>query len=122
MDEKYWGMEAVCDVAGCDILKVTDPAHIGDFARDLVQRLDMEAFGEPEVVHFGKDEKAGWTLIQLITTSNIIGHFNDVDGSAYLNVFSCKSFTPDIVEQAIRDWFDPDSIKTTFLIRNAHNS
>lgn len=118
--DPYWGMEAICDIRGCDTQQSRNPDIIAAFAVELVERLDMEAHGDPVVVHFGKGDKAGWTLVQLITTSNIIAHFNDVDGSCYLNVFSCKHFTADIVEQCIRDFFSPHNINTTFLIRNAH--
>lgn len=114
----YWGMEAVCDVRGCQ--RANDPEWIADFAKELVRRLDMEAYGEPQVFHFGVGDKAGWTLVQLITTSNIVAHFNDVDGSCYLNVFSCKHFTPDVVESCIEDYFKPEQVYTEFLIRNAH--
>lgn len=120
--EPYWGMEAVCDVRGCDLVKVQDRELVASFAKELVKRLDMEAYGEPLVVRFGVGDKQGLTLVQLITTSNIIAHFNDVDGSCYLNVFSCKHFTPDVVEQCIRDFFEPKDVFTEFLIRNAHRS
>ncbi len=118
--EPYWGMEAICDIRGCDIEKVKDPQIVADFARELVVRLDMEAYGDPQVIRFGVGDKQGLTLVQLITTSNIVAHFNDVDGSCYLNVFSCKHFTADVVEKCIRDFFEPEHIKTAFLIRNAH--
>ena len=118
--EPYWGKEAVCDIRGCNLSYVKDPARIASFAKELVKRLDMEAWGEPQVIHFGVGDKAGWTLVQLITTSNIVAHFNDVDGSCYLNVFSCKDFTPDIVDQCIAEFFEPAEVRTRFLIRNAH--
>jgi hypothetical protein len=120
MTEKYWGLEAVLDVRGCDLSKVSNPDVISEFAKELVVRLDMEPYGEPNVVHFGKEEKAGWTLVQLITTSNIVAHFNDCDGSCYLNVFSCKHFEPETVVQCVEDFFTPEHISVAFLIRNAH--
>lgn len=120
--EPYWGMEAVCDVRGCDLEKVKDADLIAKFAKELVVRLDMEAYGEPQVIRFGVGDKQGLTLVQLITTSNIVAHFNDVDGSCYLNVFSCKHFTPDVVENCIKDFFEPEQVYTEFLIRNAHRS
>ncbi len=120
--DPYWGMEAVCDIRGCDLEKAKDKETIVQFAKELVIRLNMEAHGEPIIERFGVGDKQGLTLVQLITTSNIVAHFNDVDGSCYLNVFSCKTFSPDTVELCVQDYFSPADIYTEFLIRNAHRS
>ena len=40
------------------------------------------------------DAKAGYTLTQLIETSNICAHFVDESNSLFLNVHSCKDFDP----------------------------
>lgn len=41
----------------------------------LVKDIDMVPYGGPQVVHFGSGNKAGYTLVQLIETSNITAHF-----------------------------------------------
>ena len=70
----------------------------------MVKRIKMKAFGEPIVEHFATHDPkaAGFSLVQLIETSAITGHFVDDDGSAYLDIFSCMTFdietaTPDTV-------------------------
>ena len=48
-----WGIEVLLDCLGCDKGKITDKTHIENFAKALVKRIDMVAFGEPWVVEFG---------------------------------------------------------------------
>jgi S-adenosylmethionine/arginine decarboxylase-like enzyme len=80
----------------------------------------MVAFGEPQLVHFADyTEKAGWTVIQLIETSSIVGHFLDESGDLYLDVFSCKSFDGNTVRELIKEYFNPNNIYSILLNRQA---
>jgi S-adenosylmethionine/arginine decarboxylase-like enzyme len=115
-----WGYHLILDVKACHIGKATDSDYIGKFVKHLVKMIDMVPYGEPQVVHFADNtDKAGWTVIQLITTSSIVGHFLDDSGDLYLDVFSCKDFDEDVVKQVLTNYFEPESIKTTFIRRKA---
>jgi S-adenosylmethionine/arginine decarboxylase-like enzyme len=82
--------------------------------------IEMVPYGETQVVHFADGtDKAGWTMIQLIETSNIMGHFLDESGDLYLDVFSCKDFDESVVIQLVRTFFNPERIKPRFLRRKA---
>ena len=81
----------------------------------------MKAYGEPQVVHFADGtDKAGWTVLQLIETSNITGHFLDHNGDLYLDVFSCKTFSEHTVLSALKLFFSPDEIKHQVIWRDAN--
>jgi S-adenosylmethionine/arginine decarboxylase-like enzyme len=82
----------------------------------------MVPYGKPQIVHFGSGNKAGYTLIQLIETSNISAHFAEEDNSAYLDVFSCKNFKVSDVEEVIREYFKPENIIARTIIRQAKPS
>lgn len=111
-----WGFEAIIDCkSGSDAIK--DPVAIAGFCKELVKTIDMEAYGDPQIVHFGKDDKSGYTLMQLITTSNIVVHFCDQTGDAYVNVFSCKQFQIIDVRNCLQKWFEFKSNKERFLLR-----
>jgi S-adenosylmethionine decarboxylase len=117
---EYWGKHLIINVAGCDKQKATDPEFIKDFTKELVQKIDMKPFGEPQVVHFADGtDKAGWTMIQLIETSNIMGHFLDDSGDLYLDVFSCKDFDEMVVYNLIKFYFSPDDISMMTIMRDA---
>jgi S-adenosylmethionine/arginine decarboxylase-like enzyme len=117
---KYWGQSAIVNVKACEINRARDPVYIRDFVKQLVKEIDMIPHGEPQVVHFADNtEKAGWTVIQLITTSSIVGHFLDINGDLYLDVFSCKSFEPATVRKVIDDFFSPENIDIRMVFRDA---
>lgn len=118
---KFWGYHLCIDAAGCDIPSVTNAEHITRFSKELVKRIDMKAYGEPQVVHFAEHsiDKAGYTLVQLIETSNITAHFIDCNGDAYIDVFSCKPFDNQIVKDTVKEFFKPKSMRETYLIRQA---
>lgn len=116
-----WGEHQVIDARFCDNDLITNPEYLTKWVKDLVQTINMVAFGEPFVVHFGKNDPklAGWTVVQLIETSNIVAHFNDLDGSACIDVFSCAPFSEKVVKEQIKKWFGDkvvlDSKKITRL-------
>lgn len=116
-----WGTHLVLDISKCDKSKATNPEYITKFAKALVEKIDMIPYGEPQVVHFCDHvaEKAGWTLVQLIETSNIMGHFCDADGDCYLDIFSCKHFDIDETIKFIQEWFSPARIDYVVFDRNA---
>ena len=103
----------------CQSLAISSPRTIEHFTADLVRRIDMKAFGKPLLYHFGEGNKAGYTLVQLIETSNITGHFCDETGDAYLDVFSCKSYDPYIVRAVVQEWFKPEHIDVMVIARDA---
>ena len=115
-----WGYHLALDCRSCnDNVKFPNSQKIEDFAKQLVINIDMVAYGEPQVVHFGQDDKTGYTLVQLIETSNICGHFCDGTGDAYIDVFSCKEFDPQSVVSLVKKCFKPKSIKMNFFTRQA---
>ena len=116
----YWGYHLMLDVKGCEIQRATDPEYIKHFTKDLVRLIEMVPYGEPQLVHFADNtEKAGWTVIQLIETSNIMGHFLDINGDLYMDIFSCKDFEEARVVNAINQHFKPEKIKSRFFRRQA---
>ena len=116
----YWGYHLMLDVKGCEIQRATDPEYIKHFIKELVRLIEMVPYGEPQLVHFADNtEKAGWTVIQLIETSNIMGHFLDINGDLYMDIFSCKDFEEARVVKALEEHFKPEKIKSRFFRRQA---
>jgi S-adenosylmethionine/arginine decarboxylase-like enzyme len=111
MDKYIWGYHCSLDLAGCDKKKITDREHLLTWVKTLVEAIDMKAYGEPEAVHFAEHDpgKAGYTVSQLIETSNICGHFVDATGEAYIDVFSCKPFDVDVVAEVCGEFFRPQA-------------
>lgn len=115
----YWGYHLMLDVSECNE-NIEDRDTIAKFVKDLVERIDMIAHGDPLIEYLlPGDPKQGYSLVQLIQTSNICVHFIEPDRTAYVDVFSCKEFDPEIVKQCFRDYFGALSMKEHFLHRQA---
>ena len=116
---RTWGKHLILDAAGCSPKMIGCPKVVDGFARSLVKRIDMVPFGNPQVVMFGSGSKKGYTLVQLIETSNITAHFVEENNSMYLDVFSCKDFDPDVVEEAVKEFFDARYFNRKVVLRQA---
>ena len=116
-----WGKHLILDLGRCCRVAIKNPDTIRSFAADLVRKIDMVPYGEPQVVHFGAGAAAGNTLVQLISTSSITGHFCDESGDAYIDVFSCKHFHPKDVMEVVDKYFVPQSCRQVFIERQAPN-
>jgi len=116
-----WGKHLVMDLKSCVPQMIRCPYRITEFSKELVERIDMVPYGDPWVKHFGSGDKIGYTLVQLIETSNIIAHFAEDTNDAYIDVFSCKDFHQKDVEDVVRKYFWPNSINSRMLVRgHAH--
>ena len=119
MNERYWGYHAIIDAAECNNAAITSYDAIYKFAKELVRDIDMVAYGEPQIVNFGSGDKAGYTLVQLIETSNICAHFVPSLNEMYLDVFSCKPFDERVVEDLVVKHFGAKHLRHAFLKRQA---
>jgi S-adenosylmethionine decarboxylase len=115
----YWGYHLILDCAGCSHEAITSHYNIHNFTKQLVRDIDMVAYGEPQIVDFGSGNKAGYTLVQLIETSNICAHFVNENDTMYLDVFSCKPFDDKIVINLVEEYFKATSIRPSYLTRQA---
>lgn len=116
----HWGYHLMLDCSGCDIGSIASRDNIYDFVKDLVSRIDMTAYGEPVIEHLlPGDPKQGYSLMQLITTSNICGHFMELDGTAYFDIFSCKPFDIEVAKMVVNEYFQPSRVRVNFLTRHA---
>ena len=115
---RSWGMALAVDLVGCDPAAIRDGDGIARFAVDLCDRIEMRRFGPATVVRFGADPRvSGYSLVQLIETSLVSGHFAEESDSAYLDIFSCKPYPPHAVLELARDWFGGRVAAATLTLR-----
>ena len=115
----HFGYHLMLDCSGCNN-NIANRNAIYNFTKELVTRINMVAYGEPiiEYLLLG-DPKQGYSMLQLITTSNIAGHFMELDGTAYFDVFSCKTFDIEIAKSVVEEYFAPKKMRVNFITRNA---
>jgi S-adenosylmethionine/arginine decarboxylase-like enzyme len=116
---KQWGLSTSLNLYGCDKSLVTNEEALREFIIRLCDLIDVKRYGEPLIEHFAKHniEVAGYTLIQLIETSSITGHFVDLNGNAYIDVFSCKTYDPEKVNEFCRSYFKPEEVMMSYITR-----
>lgn len=119
MEEKIYGHELIINLSGCNLQKISTKEVLIEYVDKLCKLINMKKLGETiaENFGFGKDFTAGYSIVQLIETSSITGHFSNLWRKAYINVFSCQEFDPKAVEEFTKDFFEAEEIKTTFLVR-----
>lgn len=114
-----WGYHLLVDLSRCNPKSIRCPIHIGKFATKLVKTIDMVAYGPPQLVRFGEKDKEGYTLVQLIETSNITGHFCESTNDAYIDIFSCKPYDEQVALGLIDTYFHPKQVRHTLIERQA---
>jgi S-adenosylmethionine decarboxylase len=116
-----WGKHLIIDISAGDREAVRSATHIRRFVETLVEAIGMKAYGPPVLEHFAEHvpEAAGYSLVQLIETSTITGHFCDRSGDAYIDIFSCKDFQAKLAIDVVRPTFRPEHIKFITLARQA---
>tara|TARA_Y100001937_G_scaffold54125_1_gene74679 strand:- start:2289 stop:2675 length:387 start_codon:yes stop_codon:yes gene_type:complete len=118
---EYWGYHLILDCKNGRKLNEDSEEDIRVFIKELVDKIDMVAYGEPNIAYLptpSRPECSGWSVVQLIYTSSITCHFADDSGDFYLDVFSCKIFDVDLVIDYVQQYFSPSTIKQTYLLRS----
>jgi len=119
VNDGEWGLMVSVDLGGCDLKKLTSKEVITQFAIDLAEYINMKRFGDPVVVKFGENEKvAGYSLVQLIETSLISGHFADSSERAFIDVFSCREFPPKKTAEYCQKYFGAKTMEYAIAFRN----
>ena len=120
--KKPWGQHLVLDLNGCPHELLACKDNIVKWTKELVEAIDMVAYGEPMVEHFAthSHEAAGYTMLQLIETSNIAAHFAENIGQAYIDIFSCKEFDNQVAIDVCKTYFAPKEINQHSIQRGFH--
>lgn len=114
---KAWGLCTAVDLQECNPDLIRDADHIKRYVVELCELIGMQRFGECQVVNFGEGRVAGYSMVQLISTSLISGHFANDTNNAYLDIFSCKGYDPGLVEDFSKRFFSARRSTATATLR-----
>ena len=119
-----WGQHLVLDFNGCPKELLEDKENILNWSKELVHAIDMVAYGAPVIEHFAthSHEAAGYTLLQMIETSNIAAHFAENIGQVYIDVFSCKAFDVEAALGICKKYFKPTQANIHNMDRGFHQA
>lgn len=114
-----WGLCTSIDLKNCDAAKIRDAEKIREFVLKLADLIEMKRFGEPQIVHFGPNDRvAGYSMTQLIETSLLSAHFANETNAAYIDIFSCKEYAPSVAAEFCQKFFGAKDMKTTVFFRS----
>lgn len=106
-DRRVWGISTLIDLADCNPDTIRDPKQIKEFVLDLCTLLQVKRYGECKIIHFGEDKRvAGYSMIQLIETSLVSGHFVNETNNAFIDIFSCKVYESGKAAVFAKDFFE----------------
>lgn len=113
-----FGLELTLDLFDCNKEIIDSKEKILEFSEKLCDLIDMKRYGKPFIERFADGTDAeGYSLAQMIETSLVSGHFAPVTNSAYINIFSCKSFDPEVAEKFTKEFFGAKRVKSKNHIR-----
>lgn len=115
---RTFGWELRLQLSGCDPHIVDDTDAVAAYGLLLCEKIGMTPYGPPIVDRFGEGDLLGVTLVQRITTSAIVLHADPPDG-AYINVFSCRRFDPQVAIDVTVAYFGATAGTGDFTIRRA---
>ena len=115
---KAWGLSTSIDLQDCRPASIRDRATIEAYVVALCELIGMKRYGACQIVHFGEGRVAGYSMIQLIETSLISGHFANDTNRAYLDIFSCKGYDPKIVAEFSKKFFGARSSTISVTLRD----
>ena len=105
-----WGLLASIDLHECDAGLISSPEDIRRFVVELCNLIDMQRHGECLIERFGSGELEGYSVFQFIETSCVSAHFDEkIGNAAYLDIFSCKYFDPNVAAEFAKTFFKSDN-------------
>lgn len=116
--QNVWGLLTSIDLYHCNAELIRDAEAIRRYVDELCQLIEMRKFGDTVVVNFGEDERvAGFSMTQLIETSLISGHFANLTNAAYIDIFSCKYYDPQVAADFTQKYFQAKEIEINYVLR-----
>ena len=116
---KIYGKELILDLYDCDPKIIRSKKKILEYSNKLCNLLKVKKYGKPICERFALSNPpaAGHSLVQLIESSSVTGHFSELWNRAFINIFSCKLFDDKIATDFTKKFLKAKKIKNRVLIR-----
>ncbi len=119
MKKKTYGYELIIDLYECEVDIISSKKRLQEYIDKLCKLIKMKKFGNTLIPYFGDNAAytKGYSLVQLIETSSVTGHFSDLWKTAYINIFSCLKYDTDKAAKFTKEFFKSKRMKTRLMIR-----
>ncbi len=121
-----FGQHLIIDANYCNG-NIENIENINDFINDLCDIGKMEKKGELIIEVFEDNEfnrdndLVGYSIVQIISLSNITLHINFISKTIYLDFFTCGQMNATEIETSFDKHFNPQTKKIIILNRDAIN-
>ena len=114
-----FGWELVLNLYDCDLKTISSKKKIQEYVNKLCRQIKMKKYGKTWIPYFGHKEPhtKGYSLVQLMETSSITGHFSEFKRSVYINIFSCKPYDQKKAKAFSKKFFKAKKVTATLLKR-----
>jgi len=118
-NKKIYGKELILDLYKCNPESIRSKKKILEYSNKLCKLIKVKKYGKPIIKRFALylDYAAGYSLVQLIESSLVSGHFSELWNRAFVNIFSCKNFDNKKTANFTKKFFNAKKIKKRILVR-----
>jgi S-adenosylmethionine decarboxylase len=103
---KAWGLSTAIDLHDCDPDLLKNADVIREYTARVCALIDAKPWGPCHIQHFGiNPDVAGYSMMQLVETSLISGHFANKTNRIFLDIFSCKYYDAAKAVQFSKEFF-----------------
>ena len=119
-----FGRELLIEADDCKG-NITDKEHIQKFIDQLVETMGMKRKGDTIFEYFEDNEYnrtrdiVGYSVVQIISLSNITLHINEISSTFYVNIFTCGELDELKVVLLFTEYFKPTKMKRQIITRDA---
>jgi S-adenosylmethionine/arginine decarboxylase-like enzyme len=114
---KAWGLSTAIDMHDCDPNLLKDSEAIREYAAKVCEVIESKPWGPCHIQHFGTNEVAGYSMMQLVETSLVSGHFVNKTNRIFLDIFTCKYYDPTKAVELSKQFFKAKDVTYTCLLR-----
>lgn len=121
-----FGRHLIIDANDCKG-DITNKDNIQNFINDLCELSKMEKKGETIFEYFEdtpfnhQNDLVGYSVVQIISLSNITLHINFLSKTIYFDFFTCGALKTDLIHSLFVNYFNPKTIKKIIIQRDAIN-
>lgn len=118
---KIYGYELILDLYNCSPKIIKSRRMLQQYVDRLCRLIKMKKYGKTLIPHFGYESPhtKGYSLVQLIETSSITGHFSELWNSAHINIFSCQDYDYKKAASFTKKFFKAKNHSNRFIVRRA---
>ena len=116
-DLNVYGLHSSVDIYNCDPAIIHDAVMIKLYLIQLCELLELHHSDDSHSIKFNSDNKTeGYSIVKHIETSVITGRFANLKNTAYIDIFSCKYFDPEVAAHFTVSYFNGSdySLNVTF--------